>query len=403
MINDLVTIKGLLQDFESCCAKHTQRLIVLPHFRVWLALFCTVTILFTGGDALLSILVGYHKVAESVTWQFLEKQIVSPLTTFSDREAYHHISKMTYRLFPAYLGKLCLGCSLKELMLFLIGLEYLAGFLFFYFSYKVLRRHCSDVIALTWLLMGFCFTFLGKIFFWDIYAYFDAYALLFLLLGMQSRNPVLVFLFMSLAFWTDERAIVASGLVWLWHSFSPAHSGQNLIFFRKPLLLPTQTQWAILSGVAATLVLRWLLAHRYGLPAVSGLSQVLTEAKYVLIKQRLVELIPFVTISSFESYWLYILGAMATLWLHREKWALMVFLFAIGACLGVSFLVYDMTRSIMYAFPAVFIAVRILLKELPPEIFRRLTLWVFVVATLFPTYYLSHYIWPFFIKLLRFN
>lgn len=403
MIDNFGTIKGNLRSFESRCAKYTQRLVGLSHYPLRLALLCSLLVFLTGGDAFMSILAGYDKVAESVTWQFLERQIVSPLTTFSDREAYHHISKMAYRLFPAYLGKLCWGCSLRELMFFLVGLEYLAGFLFFYFSHQLLRRHCPDAIALTWLLLGICFIFLGKIFFWDTYAYFDAYALIFLLLAMRSRNPVFVFLFLFLAFWTDERSIVASALVWLWHALRPPSSGKHPAFFQKMVLRPNRVQWPVALALFSTLVLRGLLAHWYGLPSVAGLSQILTEAKFVLIEQRLIELIPFVTISSFESYWLYIVGALLTLWLHRERWGLVLFLLAIGASLGVSFLVYDMTRSLMYAFPAIFIAVRILLNELSPEVFRRLALWVSVAALLFPTYYLSHYMWPFFIRLLRFH
>ncbi len=289
--------------------------------------------------------------------------------------------------------RLALLCSLRELMLFLVGLEYLAGFLFFYFSHQLLRRYCPDAVALTWLLLGFCFIFLGKVFLWDTYAYFDAYALLFLLLAMKSRNPALVFFFLFLAFWTDERSIVASALVWLWHALRPDYSDQKPAFFQQAVLRPNKPQGAILLAVLSTLVLRWLLAHRYGLPSVAGFSQILTEAKFVLIEQRLIELIPFVTISSFESYWLYIVGALLALW---ERWGLMLFLLALGASLGVAFLVYDMTRSVMYAFPAIFIAVRILLHELPPAIFRRLTFWVSVAALLFPTYYLSHYMWPIF-------
>lgn len=394
---------AFLSGIETNCNRRIERLTLLSHFPARLALVCTLLVFFTGGDAIMSVLAGYDKVAESVTWQFLEKQIVSPLTTFSDREAYHHISKMTYRLFPAYLGKLCWGCSLKELMLFLVGLEYLAGFLFFYYSYHLLQRYCHDAVALTWLLLGFCFVFLGKIFFWDIYAYFDAYALLLLLLAMNSRRPLGVFICLMLAFWTDERSIVASAFVWLWHTLRAEPSGDTPTFFRNPTLLPNRLQWPVAIAILSTLVLRWSLAHWFALPSAAGLSQILTEAKFVLIEQRLIELIPFVTISSFESYWIYVMGALITLWLHRERWRMVLFLLAIGASLSVSFLVYDMTRSMMYAFPAIFIAVRILLRELSPEMLRRLTFWVSVTALIFPTYYLSHYTWPFFIRLLRFH
>ncbi len=355
-----------------------------------------------GGDALVSALAGYDTLAASDTWQFLERQIVSPLTTVSDRDPYHHTSKMAFRLFPPYLGKLCWGCSLRSIMLFLIGLEYLAGFLFFFFVYKLLAPFCQNKVSLTWLTFGICFTFLGKIFFWDTYAYFDAFALLFLLLSLYAKNPILIFVYLLLAFWTDERAVVASALVFVWWSMAEDTSEKAIIIFRPFSFKLAPQQLAIILAMVVTVVLRWLLVAYSNRPSLTDLAQVMTEARFVLIKQRLVELIPFVTVSSFESYWIFVVCATLFLWLNRERLALSIYLLATLASLGVSFLVYDMTRSIMYAFPAVIIGIRITAKVLPPPAFQRLAFWVLVVAAIYPTYYLSHYMWPFFIRILRF-
>jgi hypothetical protein len=389
-----------LHSIEIRCLRATERATRLSYYALRLALLCTLLVFVTGGDALLSVLAGYDKVAESVTWQFLYKQVQSPLTTFSDREPYHHISKMTYRLVPAYLGKLCLDCSLKNLMLFLIGIEYLAGFFFFYFVYRLIVSYCQDRVAATWIVLGFCFLFLGKIFFWDIYAYFDAYALLFLLLALRSHRTLAVFFFMLAAYWTDERALVASALVWVWAMLPDAEAtGRSL---GKRLFSFSAAQWAVVGALLLTIVLRGVLSSYYGMPPGANLTQVLTEARQVLVEKRLLELIPLVTLSGFESYWVYILGGLGVMWLRRDYLFLSLMLLALAASLGVSYLVYDMTRSLMYAFPALLIGIRIVVRELSPDAFRTLTFWTMILAMLYPTYYLSHYMWPLFIRLLRF-
>lgn len=392
-----------LKKIERKCFERTESFTRSSNFPLRLALLCCLITFVTGGDAVVSVLAGYDTLAESDTWQFLQKQIVSPLTTYSVLDPYHHTSKMGYRLLPPYIGKLCWNCSLKGQMLFLIGLEYLAGFLFFLFTYKLLIPYCKNKVPLTWLLLGLCFTFLGKIFFWDTYAYFDAYALLFLSLSLYTPSPVLIFLYLSLAFWTDERSMVASALVGLWWFMADDPSEKHAAYFGKFARVPSPRHWAIALALGVTFGLRWLLATQYGRPSVTSITQIIAEAKFTLIKTRLIELIPFVSVSSFESYWVYVTGAVVVLGLNRERWAAAFYLLAISASFGVSFLVYDMTRSIMYAFPALFIGIRIMARELPTKVFQRLALGVLFAAALYPTYYLSHYIWPFFARIVRFH
>jgi hypothetical protein len=171
-------------------------------------------------------------MVESVTWQFFQKQVASPLTALSDQSPYRHTSKMYFRLLPPYLGRLCWGCSFKELMLFMISLQYLSGALFFYFSFRLIETFCKDRLTVVWLTVGFCFLLIGKVFFRDANAHFDAYALFLMLLGMSSRNLVFFFLYLFLAFWVDERAIVASGLIGVWKLLDQAPSSTK--FFQKP-------------------------------------------------------------------------------------------------------------------------------------------------------------------------
>jgi len=392
-----------IKNIESYCYVHTARLARLSHLPLKMALACSLIVVLTGGDALVNFILDQDSMTESATWQFFQQQVTSPLTALSEQSPYRHTSKMYFRLLPPYLGKLCWGCSFKELMLFMISLQYLAGTLFFYFSFKLIETFCKDRMTVVWLTAGFCFILLGKVFFRDANAHFDAFALFFMLLGMYTRSSLLLFLYLCLAFWVDERAIVASALVGVWKLLGKEPSQPSAGFFQNPFASGVRPYLvAIVLAVGFTVLLRWVFAFTYDRPSVTDPAHIISEAMNVLIGYRYIQFIPFFTVSSFESYWIYILGALITLWISGERWGAGLYLLALGSSFGISFLVADVTRSMIYAFPAVFIGVNILAKDLPPKIFQKMTFYIMLAALLFPTYYVTRYMWPFFIGMLKY-
>lgn len=285
----------LLQKVETTIRHQTEIFTARPYFSVRLAFLCSLLVFFTGGDALVSVMVGFEKLSENTTWQFLQKQIESPLTARSDRELFHHTSKMVHRLFPPLLGKLCIDCSLKGIMYFMILMEYLAGFLFFYFFSKLVSKFSNPSLSFL-LTLSICFTFLGKLFFWDAP---DGFALLGLLLAMSTRKPALLFLALCMAFWTDERAIVATGLVFMWHGL--VHTSSNdRPFGLKDLFQFNKYQIVIIITLLFHFGVRLTLAQLYAMPPTVTLPQAIAEMKVVLIGHRTIELIPIVTFSAFE-------------------------------------------------------------------------------------------------------
>jgi hypothetical protein len=259
---------SFIKNVESYWYDFTERMSRTSHLPLKIALACTLIVVLTGGDALLNFILDHESMVESVTWQFFQKQVASPLTALSDQSPYRHTSKMYFRLLPPYLGRLCWGCSFKELMLFMISLQYLSGALFFYFSFRLIETFCKDRLTVVWLTVGFCFLLIGKVFFRDANAHFDAYALFLMLLGMSSRNLVFFFLYLFLAFWVDERAIVASGLIGVWKLLDQAPSSTK--FFQKPFAPGVRSYLvAIVLAVVVTVLLRWVVAVTYDRPSVT--------------------------------------------------------------------------------------------------------------------------------------
>lgn len=391
-------LTAFLKKVENEAQHQTERLSRGPYFSLRLALVCSLLVFVTGGDALVSIMVGYEKLSENTTWQFLQKQIESPLTARSGRELFHHTSKMVHRLFPPLLGKLCVDCSLKGIMYFMVLMEYLSGFLFFYFFSKLLRRIATPTVAFL-LTLSVCFTFLGKLFFWDAP---DGFALLGLLLAMYTRRIDVLFLALCMAFWTDERAIVASGLVFMWHGMINRSSPDRPVVFRD-IFRFNKYQLAILFTILFHFTVRLMLAHLYDMPPTVTFSQAISEMKFVLIGHRTIEIIPMVTFSTFEAWWLILILSTAAInrLVDRGVFALYVLCFA-GSLL-VSYMVDDITRSIVYAFPAVLTSLRWLVVLLPEAQLRRYLTFIFVFNVFYPTYYLHHYVWPFFIRILKYS
>jgi hypothetical protein len=391
-------LNTLLQEVEAKIQRQTETFTVRPYFSLRLALLCSFLVFITGGDVLVSVMVGFEKLSENTTWQFLQKQIESPLTARSSRELFHHTSKMVHRLFPPLLGKFCIDCSLKGIMYFMVLMEYLAGFLFFYFFSKLVSRISNPSLSFL-LTLSICFTFLGKLFFWDAT---DGFALLGLLLAMSTRKTSVLFLALCMSFWTDERAIIASGLVFLWHGLVNIPSSGNPISV-KDLLRFNKYQSVILVTIIFHFTVRFLLAQLYSMPPTVTLPQAIAEMKVVLIDHRTIELIPIVTFSTFEGWWLVLI--LSTLAITRlvGKGVFVFYVLCFTSSLLVSYMVDDITRSMVYAFPAVLIGFRWLWSILPEAQLKRLLTVVLVFNIFYPTYYLDHYVWPFFIRILKYS
>lgn len=387
---------------EAKCQRYVESFSALSHFHLRLALLCTILGFVTGGDTLVSVVVGFDKMAENTTWQFFQQQVASPLTARSGADSFHHTAKMVYRLFPPLLGKLCWGCSLKELIFFMNALGYLSGFFFFlYFSRMVSRL--SDRPSAFLLTLGVCFIFLGKTFFWFAS---DGLALLGLLLAMSARRVEVVFLALLAAFWTDERAIIASALVFVWHGLSPrmkAESSSDRPISVRELFSFNQYQIAVVLCLAVHFAMRFSLASIYAIPSTTNSAQALGEARAVLFGQRKIELIPMVTFSAFEGWWLILILSAYAVGRRVSGTVYVLYALCFAGSMLVSYMVFDMTRSMMYTFPAVLIAFRWVYSIVPPTETRRLLIVILLFNVLYPTYYMTHYVWPFFIRILKYS
>ena len=196
-----------------------------------------------------------------------------------------------------------------------------------------------------------------KAFFWDYIFWFDGIAYFFLLMGMYLRNRTGIFFALQLACWTDERAAIALFSIYLFHLLQE----NNFVLGNKVKYVPSfwkQNSTVVLLCFITYISLRmgigsyFHLSTPLGYDAKVGLELVLFQIKYKAIGMFL----------TFEGLWILYFWVLFLLW--RKKHYGLCGLLAV-AMLGhtvLAYCVYDISRSLSYAFPLIIISFAFLEK-----------------------------------------
>ncbi|RZJ93314.1 MAG: hypothetical protein EOO60_04890 [Hymenobacter sp.] len=306
------------------------------------------------------------------TYATFVQQVANPWINHST-EANSHESKMVFRLTVPLLARLL------HLNVFgVLGLQAILGLAMLWALLTLIERITQDRLTASLLVLGTCFTYYGGAFLHDIYCLFDAFGYAVLVLMLLSRRPLVLYALSLAGCFLDERVLVASLLVVLWHSMRVAAEAVPTV--RRPTI-----SWAAAAVVAGWFTygaLRIWLTASYGLPTNGGAIGL---GALRISLQREVVALGFIT--SIESYWLVVILALVVL-VKQRQWLLG--LAVVGACLPVfasAFLVHDITRSLAYCFPVVLIALVVLAHYFTLDALRQLALVIVVFAVLLPNYF----------------
>jgi hypothetical protein len=210
---------------------------------------------------------------------------------------------------------------------------------------------------------------------------FDSVAYTFLILALLFRRWYLVFLMVFLAAWTDERALIASSFIFLYHL---SLRGYDLKSLFRELLNPTVI--AVLAAWGAYFILRFWLSHSCGFKTdAGGVNDFLTHANNLAIGLW----------TGLEGAWIFVLAGIIGLILKKNY--IFAFAFILCCCVSafVAMSVADITRSMAYLLPAVFIGVRVLSKTENPGEMKKYFFTAFLISFLWPCYYVGgkEFIW----------
>ena len=259
---------------------------------------------------------------------------------------------------------------------FWLVVQPLAGVLFLVLMLKLLTKATEDAATAMVMVAGMAFIYTGKAFYVDVVGYFDGMAMLLILLAMWSKGLLLPMTMSLMAFFVDERAIMAVPTVVLWQQYV---GGVALMPFGKKWKL-SSAGVGIGISVIIYLIMRYLIGREFGLGAEVGSTPLLgletLRTNYATM--------PLLLLTGIEFYWVAV-GAVVVYALRKggAGWCMLVFAY-LGAAVFASLLSLDVTRSIAYLFPAVVLGMVMVVKEEGLQIGRGFAAGLLVLAILFP-------------------
>ena len=330
---------------------------------------------------------------DSKPWQVVKLKSDDLTNTLDHLEPGSWLAKKVFRLsVPAFM-KLTGAPPLAVL-----ALQFLCGFLLLAFCYKLAEEMLADKVSSVFITAALAFTYFGRAAFYDaMFLWFDGFAYFLLLMALYCSRPWLIFLFASMAAWTDERAFIGLSIIMLFHLMkSGVLKARDL-----PSAVRDSRFLAALAAAGLYLAVRLWLGYSHGMktPTDGASHQVLLQAWHYL---------PLGSWTFLEGFWLaalvFFLVALSRgdYFLPGLVLAVLLVFTLVAGC------VHDITRSGSYAMPLVFVIVSYLSQRMTEEEQRRLYFSAFAISLLFPPWFVCA-VWkmedsissPVFIQLLR--
>jgi len=328
---------------------------------------------------------GVPWAAEAVAWKFNHPFALIPVAEVSHRAGasdggiIEQLGKRSYRIaIPAAANTLGIGITTT------LVVQQAAAVVFLGIFVLVAREALGDATSALFAGLMAATSFVGQWGFND-FTNFDGFAYLTLLLILWMRSAVCVALLTLFGGFCDERVILAIPLVWLWHAARPAR--QEL---QRPQPLETRenpgafqfarAHWGLLAGFLGFGVLRLLLGfHWHQMVDTSGM-------RFAVMKSNLLWL-PLALFGGIKGGALLFFGAgLLMVTLGGESYLALVG-FATAPCVIAALWVYDLTRSLTFAFPSYFLAMCVLRRHMSRIEIRRLTFCAAFGCAIFPTYW----------------
>ncbi len=301
-------------------------------------------------------------------WVPILLQIQSPFNPVvypSELHAAKRCFRLTVPIIAHYLNFKVWGCIL---------LQYVFGVVSIWINLKLIMRFTNDIIISVLLTISFVFIYVGFGAFYDLRGMFDTISIGFILLAMYLRSPLLVFILTLLSSFTDERGLIASNILWIFFSFRDDKSGEFDIFKLNSCKIALILSWLVYFA------LRYYLIHKLDFYTATG------GVTFKLIVEQMNNM-PLAFWSALEGFWVLIV-LFFTYSVRTKKYLFsLICLISLLISLTTAMMVGDLTRSAMYIYPFIFVALIYVSKHEPTSDLRKVAYLVLVISFLFPGYY----------------
>jgi len=200
----------------------------------------------------------------SENWDSIFLQAKEPFVNHNHLYAHgSHAEKLAFRFVPPVILSILHMDNLLAALLF----QFLTLILFYYLLICVLNKLLTDKIKAFLFALPICFVIAGHVYISDYRGIFDTLALDFLLIAILFRDKIYVIVLLLLAYFTDERALIASPAIFLINIFT-ANSYENIKSTIKSLLYSSNIY--LLVSWILYLLIRFSLFLAFGLSTGTG-------------------------------------------------------------------------------------------------------------------------------------
>lgn len=342
------------------------------------------TLIIVASTVMLSLVVAFPSYDQAwslemkANWDAVIAQAGSPFTV-TEYGAESHAANLTFRLTPVLLATLI---GINSIGGFLM-LQFVAFVFLIFVIYRLFKSIISDPVVVCLLMTSIATVFVGNVLCSDYRGIFDVIAYLFLGCAMLSSSWFLIIVFSFLAFFTDERALIASGMIYVY--FLVLDKPEVVQYDVADLFPKSRRCFALITAWIIYFLVRFYLSYQFQLETNSaGIID------YVKSDPGLMSAFPFGVWTGLEGFWIIVILA-AVMLLKSAKPLLLLYLLSMIVVILVALSVFDITRSMAYLFPSVFVASIIISRNVNKSTMRYIVMAVSVVCLFFPTYYLGGY------------
>lgn len=310
-----------------------------------------------------------YSIARTNNFTQINQQIENPFVPYVGED--EHWMQRQYRIIIPSIAHL-LGLDGYALWI----IQMLMIIPFYGITYNVLKQISGDESVSTFLTIALAFGYVGKSFF-VVHPYYDAIAYIILIMSINTTRSYLVFLFVVTAGFIDERAILATVIVFVWHSVPLAGNQHSLI---AQLFKFNNTKWAVVLGWMTYLTGRIWLSNQFGFSTQFGQD---SGVEWSIFNDNL-NFIPFAALLALEGFWIIVLVLAANLY-TEDKSSILIMAILLLIILAPMLFVIDMSRSAAYAFLIPFLLIKIN-QHVELRLLRQLSLYCLMASFLIPTY-----------------
>jgi len=326
---------------------------------------------------------------EAMEWKFAHPLMPIPVQQIA--EQFHaegelgnisHMEKCSYRVLIPLVAHVFGFGTITALII-----QQVLAVLLLLLALTTLRHLFQDTLSALFAAMMLAASFPGQWGFSD-FVCFDGYGYFLIAMALWTRSPWVLAATVFAGGLCDERVILVTPLIWLWNS---VRSGPN-DFSIKNLLWPRATHWGLIAGVLLFGMVRIYLGLKWGtLVETSEIGE-----RFLFIKG--LHFLPLTVLTGFKGGVVIFFFSIALL-LARRRFALLALaIFAALPALLAAVMVWDLSRSFYYIFPALFLGMAAMANQCSRSECRKIMFCACLGSLVFSTCFIQ----PFNIRMLNY-